>query len=70
METPRTEIDVRRSMILHDALKAASKSRFDPTKLIKVCITYYYPTLVHLEVITMHASALLWERISNRMCLV
>ena len=32
----RTEIDVRRSHILADALKEGRKRRFDPTKLLKI----------------------------------
>lgn len=34
--SPRTTIDVRRSMILKDGLREGKKARFDPTKLLKV----------------------------------
>ena len=36
-DTPRTSICIRRSMVLQDGLKEASKARFDPMKLLKVC---------------------------------
>ena len=36
-DTPRTSICIRRSMVLQDGLKEASKARFDPMNLLKVC---------------------------------
>ena len=36
IDAPRTEVDIRYDKVVRDALRAASKSRFDPTKLIQV----------------------------------
>ena len=36
------EIDVRYSMVVKDALRAASKSHFDPKKLVKVCYVWSF----------------------------
>ena len=36
LNSDRTEINVRRSHILSDALKEGHKRRFEPTKLLKV----------------------------------
>ena len=36
MDAPRCEVDVRYDTVVADTLRAASKSRFDPTKLMKV----------------------------------
>ena len=35
---PRTHILVRREKVLTDALREVRKNRFDPTKLLKVCV--------------------------------
>ena len=34
---PRTAVEIRREKFLEDALREAAKSRFDPTRLLKVC---------------------------------
>lgn len=36
--TPRCDIDVRRSHVVVDAVRAAKKKRFDSTKLLRVCL--------------------------------
>lgn len=42
INSDRTEIDIRRSHILADALKECGKRRFDPTKLLKVAILFVF----------------------------
>ena len=34
---------VRRDFVLRDALREAQKRKFDPTKMIKVCINLHMP---------------------------
>ena len=36
MDDPRCEVDIRYDMVVADTIRAASNSRFDPTKLMKV----------------------------------
>lgn len=38
---PRTEMDIRHSMVVEDGIRAACKRRFDPSKLIKVILWLY-----------------------------
>ena len=37
-EASRNSICIRRSLVLQDGLKEVNKSRFDPTKLLNVCV--------------------------------
>ena len=37
-EASRNSICIRRSLVLQDGLKEVSKSRFDPTMLLNVCV--------------------------------
>lgn len=37
IDLPRNEVDIRYGMVMQDAMRAASKSHFDPKKLMKVC---------------------------------
>ena len=39
---PRTRILVRREKVLTDALLEVRKNRFDPTKLLKVCVFMWH----------------------------
>ena len=36
MDAPRNEMDIRYSMVVEDAIRAAKKPYFDPKKLMKV----------------------------------
>ena len=41
INSDRTEIDIRRTHVLADALKEGHKRRFDPNKLLKVSIQLF-----------------------------
>lgn len=38
---PRTPVDIRRSVVVKDAIREARKPRFDATKLLKVSVLNY-----------------------------
>ena len=40
-DLPRTSIHIHRNHVFEDAIKAASKSDFDVTKLLQVQLIYY-----------------------------
>ena len=64
-DAPRTIIDVRRDFVLKDAIREAKKKKFDPSKLLRVCLCIYVVLFMLCTQIQFHRLRLLVKLVST-----